>query len=180
MKKQAIHFVLAVAVFAVASSSAIASISVETDLLTGNSFGYGFKQQNNNPFDHVQIILKSSHQNDFENIIPFTSGWSQTSHGNNLVIANGFSTNSFNFQLWFTGNPTDDVKFSCQTFQGNNCIENIDCTFHGNDCTWEFKNNSDLNCGKIEGSVPEPATAVIWSLLCGLGLIFAWRKRKAA
>ena len=28
--------------------------------------------------------------------------------------------------------------------------------------------------------VPEPATVIIWSLLGGLGLVFAWRKRKSA
>jgi hypothetical protein len=28
--------------------------------------------------------------------------------------------------------------------------------------------------------VPEPSTIIIWSLLGGLGLVFAWRKRKAA
>jgi hypothetical protein len=30
------------------------------------------------------------------------------------------------------------------------------------------------------GTVPEPTTIIIWSLLGGLGLVFAWRKRKAA
>jgi hypothetical protein len=28
--------------------------------------------------------------------------------------------------------------------------------------------------------VPEPATIIIWSLLGGLGMVFAWRKRKSA
>ena len=28
--------------------------------------------------------------------------------------------------------------------------------------------------------IPEPATIIIWSLLGGLGLVFAWRKRKSA
>lgn len=28
--------------------------------------------------------------------------------------------------------------------------------------------------------VPEPATVIIWSLLGGLGMVFAWRRRKAA
>jgi hypothetical protein len=29
-------------------------------------------------------------------------------------------------------------------------------------------------------AIPEPATILIWSLLAGLGLVFAWRKRKSA
>jgi hypothetical protein len=29
-------------------------------------------------------------------------------------------------------------------------------------------------------AIPEPTTIIIWSLLGGLGLVFAWRKRKAA
>jgi hypothetical protein len=31
-----------------------------------------------------------------------------------------------------------------------------------------------------QAGVPEPATIVIWSLLGGIGLVFAWRKRKTA
>ncbi len=180
MKKPVFHLAFAVAVLAAASSTAFASITVETDLLTGNSFGYGFRANNQNQFDHVQFVMQSSKHNDFEMIIPFTSGWSQTSHHNNVVTSDGLFTKSFDWQLWLTGTPTDDVKFSCQVFQGNNCIENIDCTFHGNDCTWEFNNNDDLGCVKVESAVPEPATFAIWSLLCGVGLVLAWRKRKAA
>jgi hypothetical protein len=30
------------------------------------------------------------------------------------------------------------------------------------------------------GNVPEPTTIIIWSLLGGLGMVFAWRKRKSA
>ncbi|MCC6123958.1 MAG: PEP-CTERM sorting domain-containing protein [Pirellulales bacterium] len=32
----------------------------------------------------------------------------------------------------------------------------------------------------IQGNVPEPSTIIIWSLLGGLGFVFAWRRRKAA
>ena len=40
-----------------------------------------------------------------------------------------------------------------------------------------------IDTGRISGgvgTVPEPATIIIWSLLGGLGLVFALRKRKAA
>ena len=40
--------------------------------------------------------------------------------------------------------------------------------------------NSDGNVQVFGAAVPEPATIIIWSLLGGLGLVFAWRKRKAA
>jgi hypothetical protein len=36
-----------------------------------------------------------------------------------------------------------------------------------------------INVGS-EVSIPEPTTFIIWSLLGSLGLVFAWRKRKAA
>jgi len=42
--------------------------------------------------------------------------------------------------------------------------------------------NVEGNFGNSEPKplVPEPATIIIWSLLGGLGLIFAWRRRKSA
>ena len=68
-----------------------------------------------------------------------------------------------------TGRDTYDVHLDLN--------KNLFDSTNFNDLVYGY---GDVQYSTFGAAVPEPATIIIWSLLGGLGLVFAWRKRKIA
>ena len=134
------------------------------------------------------------------------AGWTyDTIFGSEVDAIKTASQNiqSVNFSVWFNGNYVNTsakieidtviwewVKSSCQwQFVQDGCDKAVATWANGKWCIDDScMEQGDLDlygCVGPQGpppgcEVPEPATFVIWSLLGGLGLVLAWRKRKVS
>jgi hypothetical protein len=148
-------------------------------------------------FDSLRVMIVGSNASfeqpgitDFNRNIFFGPGnWHQTSNSGSVVAAAGSDTKLMSFKLHVTdpshnAMPIEGEVLHIQAFDGSTLVVS-------KDLEW----NSIRLLGRVVGgywdvespgtwpeaaTVPEPASLVLWSGLCAVGLVVAWRKRGAA
>ena len=143
-----------------------------------------------------ETLALADPKTDAANIVPFASaGWTATVH----TIGNEWGPNWVGSKLIsYTANSSDDYlkPGTTATFGFTADIISYQGGKGPNYQMWVGAgnaSNSDTGENQLAGAeggiyfqraisataTPEPATLIIWSLLGGLGLVFAWRKRKS-
>ena len=109
--------------------------------------------------------------------LPLPSGWT---HSFTLVsgaiteveLAGGSAIQDLVLWIRFANDVSEDVTFTYQAWHGTNPID-----FQVFNWPGDSTDNEDWTDVTGDSGVPEPASLVVWSLMAGLGLIVAGRRR---
>jgi hypothetical protein len=191
-----LKFLIAIVlILALGSSQASAAIQAVGGVLPGNSWGQQFQEYGVGNFDLLAVKITSGPGGPFEAPVfsAFsTAGWADQPVGVNpapsLAIASGPSVGNLLFNIEFTGSSSDALAFDFVAFgAGETPLESAHASWNGG---WTITagswspSRSDI-AGSIVvpaavGDVPEPASAIVWSMLAIVFTAGWWRSRKRA
>lgn len=178
-------YVLTVAVIVVCLVGPVqAALVTVGEPIEGGSWAQAFNESGVGQFDFMAVKMLSA---DAFNDPVFTNfnraGWTNTQTNNPIygVAQTTQSTNNMNFNIRFAGAKSDPLQFVFVAFLGDNLLEQASATWSGSGWNiqacdvWPVSSQAQV---LSEAVIPEPASLAVWSVLGGLGALWACRRKK--